>query len=85
MDRGDRTETERLLLKIWSDILETDRVGIHDHFLDVGGDSFAAMRCINQIRAAFDVELQLDLFFAEPASIAFMAAEIEKMRSKEVV
>jgi acyl carrier protein len=76
-----RTDTEQVLLDLWSEILNTDRVGIHDDFLDLGGDSFAAMRCIIDLKATFGVELPLDVFFEEPASIATVAAELERMRS----
>jgi acyl carrier protein len=76
------TKTENVLLEIWPAVLNLDRVGIHDDFLDLGGDSFAAMRCINQIKATFGVELPPDVFFAEPASIAAMAREIDRMRSE---
>ena len=34
-----RNDTERTLAEIWSAALETDRVGIHDNFFDLGGDS----------------------------------------------
>jgi acyl carrier protein len=70
------------VLDLWSAILEIDRVGVDDDFLDLGGDSFKAMRCINGLKATFGVELSLDVFFAEPASIATVAAELDRMRSE---
>jgi acyl carrier protein len=75
-----RTETEEILLEIWSAVLSADRIGIHDDFLDLGGDSLAAMRCINRIRARFDVELPLDAFILEPAHIAGVAAQLDRIR-----
>ncbi|WIM94469.1 amino acid adenylation domain-containing protein [Actinoplanes oblitus] len=38
------TETERLLCGLFAEILGLDRVGADDGFLDLGGDSIAAMR-----------------------------------------
>jgi acyl carrier protein len=76
-----RTETERVVLDVWSAILEIDGVGVDDDFLDLGGDSFKAMRCINSLKATFGVELPLDVFFAEPASVAAVAAELDRMRA----
>lgn len=77
-----RTDTESALLGIWSAVLDVERVGIHDDFMDLGGDSFGAMRCINRIKATFGVELPLDVFFVQPATIAGLAAELARMRSE---
>jgi hypothetical protein len=33
------TAVEQKLMKIWADVLKLDRVGIHDNFFDLGGDS----------------------------------------------
>src|SRR6185503_1194195 len=73
-------ETERTLLQIWSEVLNTAPIGIHDDFLGLGGDSLAAMRCINRIIAAFDVEIPLELFLLESATIAQIASEIASIQ-----
>ena len=70
-----------MVLDVWSAVLEIERVGVDDDFLDLGGDSFKAMRCINSLKASFGVELPLDVFFAEPASVAAVAAELDRMRA----
>lgn len=74
------TETERSLLQIWSEVLNTNQIGIHDDFLGLGGDSLAAMRCINRIIATFGVEVPLDLFLIESATIAQVASEIANIQ-----
>jgi acyl carrier protein len=74
------TETEGILLQIWSEVLNIEGVGIHDDFLGLGGDSLAAMRCINRINARFGVELPLDLFLLESAHIVQVASEIARMQ-----
>jgi yersiniabactin nonribosomal peptide synthetase len=77
-------ETERALLQIWSEVLNTapapTPIGIHDDFLGLGGDSLAAMRCINRIIATFGVEVPLDLFLIESATIAQIASEIASIQ-----
>lgn len=74
------TETEGSLLQIWSEVLNTNQIGIHDDFLGLGGDSLAAMRCINRIIATFGVEVPLDLFLIESATIAQVASEIANIQ-----
>jgi len=75
-------ETERALLQIWSEVLNTapTLIGIHDDFLGLGGDSLAAMRCINRIIATFGVEIPLELFLIESATIAQVASEIANIQ-----
>jgi amino acid adenylation domain-containing protein/non-ribosomal peptide synthase protein (TIGR01720 family) len=39
-----RTEVERVLVKIWSDVLSVTQVGIHDNFFELGGDSILSVQ-----------------------------------------
>ena len=78
----ENTETERILLQLWAAVLRIDRIGIHDDFLELGGDSLAAMRCINWIRERFGVGLSFDAFLMEPAHIAEVASQIDARRSE---
>jgi amino acid adenylation domain-containing protein len=41
-----RTPTEATLARIWADFLRVERVGVHDNFFDLGGDSLLALRAI---------------------------------------
>jgi acyl carrier protein len=81
------TETERILLQIWSEVLNTENISMHDDFLGLGGDSLAAMRCINRIGAKLGIELPLDLFLLDSASIAQIARELANTQrdSAEIV
>ena len=44
-----RTDTERIIARIWEDLLGVDRVGVHDNFLDVGGHSLVGIRTLLRI------------------------------------
>lgn len=41
-----RTGLETQLAMIWAELLGLDRVGVHDNFFDLGGDSLTALRCV---------------------------------------
>ena len=70
-----RTPVEQKVALIWADVLGLDKVGIHDDFADVGGDSLKATQIISRVIAAFRVNLPLRSFFEAP-SIAKMAGVI---------
>ena len=44
---------EREIAQAWAEVLELDRFGIHDDFLDLGGDSLLLMRIIARVQARF--------------------------------
>jgi non-ribosomal peptide synthase protein (TIGR01720 family) len=44
------TPVEKALALIWADVLGLDRVGIHDNFFDLGGDSILSMQVISRAR-----------------------------------
>jgi amino acid adenylation domain-containing protein len=54
-----RTALEQLLVKIWADVLEVERVGIHDDFLELGGGSLQSLRIVSRLNEA-GVSLQHD-------------------------
>jgi amino acid adenylation domain-containing protein/non-ribosomal peptide synthase protein (TIGR01720 family) len=52
-----RTDTEMVLADIWADVLGVDRVGVHDNFFDLGGESVLSLAVAARAKAAFDVAL----------------------------
>jgi thioesterase domain-containing protein/acyl carrier protein len=61
-----RTPTEEAIAQIWAEVLKCDRVGIHDNFFDLGGDSLLAVRLIERIHKQFKQELPLSTLFLTP-------------------
>jgi amino acid adenylation domain-containing protein/non-ribosomal peptide synthase protein (TIGR01720 family) len=41
-----RTPTEEKLMRIWSDTLRVDRIGVYDNFFELGGDSILSIRVV---------------------------------------
>jgi amino acid adenylation domain-containing protein len=67
-----RTAVEEVLAGIWREVLAVERVGVRDNFLDLGGHSMLAMRCVSAIRQVFRIELPLRVLF-ESANLAELA------------
>ncbi|MGD1000436.1 MAG: amino acid adenylation domain-containing protein [Candidatus Brocadiia bacterium] len=75
-----RTPLERELAQLWAGILCLERIGIHDVFLHLGGDSILAAQLVSRIWDKFAVELSLISLLDEVSTIAGMAEQIEKAR-----
>jgi len=45
-----RTHDERNLVSIWQDTLHLDKIGIHDNFFEMGGDSIVSIQLISRAR-----------------------------------
>ncbi|MBV8475581.1 MAG: HAD-IIIC family phosphatase [Acidobacteria bacterium] len=74
------TAIEEALVRIWSDCLEVERIGIRDNFFDFGGHSLRATRVLTRVRAEFGIELSLTMLFKTP-TIEAMSAAIADMSS----
>jgi len=53
------SKTEKLLHSLWCEVLGVQNIGIDENFFLVGGDSLAAMRLLNKINEAFEVDIPL--------------------------
>lgn len=68
-----RTSAERDLAELWCELLGLERVGIHDDFFRVGGDSVGAVRMVSRAADVFGARLQVRTVFDRP-TVADLAA-----------
>lgn len=57
------SETEHALAKIWQQLLQIDKVGIHDDFFELGGHSLLAMRMAAEIKKNMDLFIPIGKIF----------------------
>jgi acyl carrier protein len=58
-----RGEVEQAVAEIWQEVLQVERVGIHDKFFHLGGHSLLLVRVHARLRERFGQELSMmDLF-----------------------
>ncbi|HEY9404140.1 MAG TPA: amino acid adenylation domain-containing protein [Pyrinomonadaceae bacterium] len=74
------TPVEEMLADIWCEVLERARVGVSDHFFEIGGHSLSAAQVISRIRAAFGVDIPLRSIFQRP-TLGELARTIEEALS----
>ncbi|MFD8495080.1 amino acid adenylation domain-containing protein [Amycolatopsis sp. NPDC059657] len=61
-----RNPTEKAIGRIWAELLQLDRIGVHDSFFALGGDSITALRLVSRVRRAFGVEVSPRELFDAP-------------------
>jgi len=71
-----RTATEEQLAKVWMEVLQVNRVGIHSNFFDLGGHSLLATLMATRLRNALGIDVPVRAIFESP-TIAELAEVIE--------
>jgi acyl carrier protein len=72
-----RNEIEERLATIFAEVLDVEKVGIHDSFFRLGGHSLIAIKLRSRIRDGFNVELPIATIFSSP-TVAELSEAIEK-------
>lgn len=77
-----RTPVEEQLAQIWAEVLGIERVGIFDHFLELGDDSLLATRIISRIISAWHIDIPLRTLL-EASTVAQMAVIVTQYQAEE--
>ncbi|WKB55700.1 non-ribosomal peptide synthetase [Eleftheria terrae] len=76
-------DIETTLARLWSELLQVERVGRQDDFFQLGGHSLLAVRLASRLRVALGVELGLAELFARP-TLAGLAQAVEAAARSEL-
>ena len=71
-----RSETEKMVAAIWTELLRVEGIGIEDDFFDLGGQSITAVGLVARLRTAFNFNIELATLFERP-TIAGLAEAID--------
>jgi acyl transferase domain-containing protein len=74
-----QTDLEEMLATVWQEFFGIERIGIHDNFFGLGGDSLSATQLISRLRVLFRMVLPANSLFEAP-TIAELALYIEAIR-----
>jgi acyl carrier protein len=69
--------TEQQIAGIFRELLRVERVGLHDSFFEIGGNSLKATQLVRRVFKAFGVNLPLRSIYKTPTA-AGLAAIIEE-------
>ena len=74
-----RNEDEEKLVKIWSELLGIEKIGVYDDFFELGGHSLLVIKLVSQINEAFDSNINIINIFEYPTVVEL----IENMTAKD--
>lgn len=78
-----RNELEEAVAEIWAEVLGIDRVGAHDDFFELGGQSVKAAQVVNRLGALTGLELSLNVLFEAPTLAKLTAWLVETFAAQE--
>lgn len=73
------TERQKRIAKVWEEMFQIDRVGIHDNFFDLGGDSVLSLKLVASLEKEFQISLPLSAVLISP-TVADLANTVEEYR-----
>jgi acyl-coenzyme A synthetase/AMP-(fatty) acid ligase/acyl carrier protein len=81
------TETEKKLAEIWAQVLGVEKVGVHDNFFDLGGQSLLATQIVSRTRKVLQIELPLRRLFEFPtvAELVNVIARIQAEQTEAIL
>ncbi|MCZ2528262.1 amino acid adenylation domain-containing protein, partial [Streptomyces sp. HB2AG] len=71
-----RNETERVLAGVFAEVLGVERVGVHDNFFDLGGDSILSIQVVSRARRAGLTLTSKDVFVRQTVAALAQAASV---------
>ncbi|HEY0603111.1 MAG TPA: amino acid adenylation domain-containing protein [Herpetosiphonaceae bacterium] len=71
-----RTPIEDMLANLMMELLQLERVGVHDNFFALGGHSLLAVQLIARIRAQLGIEVPVRILFESP-TVAELGAYLQ--------
>lgn len=76
-----RSEIEANMAKIWSEVLDIERISIHENFFNIGGHSLNAIRIISYIKKKYNCILTVRMIFEHP-TIAELSCILQQSLKK---
>jgi amino acid adenylation domain-containing protein len=77
-----RNELEEAVAASYAQVLFIERIGIHDDFFALGGQSLSATQVISRLRTSLHIELTLSNFFEAP-TVAQLAEYISQLKAQQ--
>jgi amino acid adenylation domain-containing protein len=73
-----RTAIEELVAQVWKEVLNLEKIGVHDNFFHLGGHSLLSTRVLARVRDIFQKDVSLRDFFERP-TVAALTEKVEEI------
>ncbi|WP_316634068.1 non-ribosomal peptide synthetase [uncultured Flavobacterium sp.] len=71
------SETEKILVAIWQEVLGVEKIGVTDNFFEMGGHSLVVAQVINRTHKQLEKTVSFKTFFANP-TIKDLSKQLQK-------
>jgi amino acid adenylation domain-containing protein len=69
-----QTAVQKTVADIWAEVLELDRIDIHDDFFELGGHSLLGTQVTSRVREVFNIDIHLRSLFEYPTVAGYATA-----------
>jgi acyl transferase domain-containing protein/acyl carrier protein len=74
-----RNRTEEIVASVWAGSFGLEKVGVHDNFFDLAGNSLLAMQIVTRLRSALGLDVPMTALFESP-TVAGLAQRMDALR-----
>lgn len=74
------SDTQKMIATVWQEVLGIERIGLDDHYSEIGGDSLIAIKIVSRLNELFDVNINVRALF-EDQTVAGVSERIEAIRA----
>lgn len=60
VSQSPQSQIDQIITQVWQEMLGIDKIGMHDNFFDLGGDSLVAIQLIAKLNKKLNVKLSLN-------------------------
>lgn len=60
------TSPEKLVASVWNEVLDVEPIGVHDNFLELGGDSLRATQAVARLEQHLRIKLSMTTMLQKP-------------------
>ncbi|WP_299685778.1 condensation domain-containing protein [uncultured Dokdonia sp.] len=79
-----RNPIEQKIVAIWEEVLEREKIGIHDDFFELGGHSIKGTKVLSKVNKVFQVEINIKNLFMSP-TIENLASQIQFIEKQKQI
>lgn len=73
-------DSQKMIASVWQEVLGIERIGIHDVFSEIGGDSLIAIKVVARLGECFGVAVTVRTLFENP-TVAKLTERIDALRA----